>query len=322
MRAPALTALAAALAVAGAPAADGAVRDVDLGGVAEGAPSDAWTHAFLPSTVRVRAGDSVRITPYGDGVAFVPGAGAVPPPLVLDASGAPVVDPVVATRTASGAPVVAGRALSAGLPGDEEPEPWAVRFPRTGTFIVRDALHPGVRLTVRVVGRRTRVPGAAELRAARRRALAGALRRQRALTRRKPVAGRVLAGPQDGPAALERFVPSRTTLRAGQTLVLEVPAGASSRHTFTFGPTLSGLEDRANGLLTGARYDPTLALPSAPGDPLVHTAAAQRELLGTGLLGVPGRARSVRMRFDEPGTFRFLCVVHPGSMRGTVTVTP
>ena len=165
------------------PAAAGAATKV----VTMGPPSDhaedlqryaADVNAFFPRKVTIRVGDTVQFVPHGFHNADVPPRGQGGTPLLaptgeavagaVDAAGAPFwfngqpqldFEPSLLDSKFGDRVTFDGRdRVNSGLPLGENPRPFAVRFTRAGTYEYFCDVHPGMRGTVRVLPKRSRVP--------------------------------------------------------------------------------------------------------------------------------------------------------------------
>jgi plastocyanin len=201
-----------------------------------------------------------------------------------------------------------------------------------GTFRVGCLVHRGMSAVVRVVPRDRRIPSPARVQAAGRAQLRAALRRARRLARVHPAPGRVLVGHDAGPVAWMRFFPAHLRIRAGQTVTFAVDSHRDP-HTVTFGPPAytGAIERTLIAPEPGPSGPPALvfnalgAYPSDPPGPVPPYSGANHGngFLNSGLMDTdphtPNPAR-VRIRFTQPGTYHYECVLHPG-MDATVTVT-
>jgi plastocyanin len=286
---------------------------------------------FFPKTITVHVGDRVRWTFHGFHTATFPG-GAKRIPWTAGLAGQTVsgfADAAGSPFWFNGQPVPGLNAAAArrgarnsGLPLAARPRPYLRRFTRAGTFRYVCLIHPDtMRGTVRVVPRGRPLPRTTIRRqVARAHAEARRVHRGPAHRARNTIsAGNGTAGGIDD----LRFFPSRTTVRAGTTLTLRVAPGTEEPHTFTFGPP-GVLKTLAGGFL-GETIDPVGWYPSDPQQPLAVTSTAHGNgFVNTGFLdhdGLTPQPSRATVRFDEPGTYRFVCLVHGPAMSGTITVT-
>jgi plastocyanin len=315
-------------------------------------PAHLDTDAFFPSTLTVHAGDAVRFQIHGvHDVAYVPRGMAAPPFVIAargstagdlrDAAGAPFwfdsaprleLNPAVA-RPAGGRTLDPARYFNSGLPSRAHPTAsYRLRFTRLGTFRFLCLVHRGMSAVVRVVPRERAIASAAAVRARARAQLRSAVRRAARLEQVTPGRLTVLAGHDAGPVAWMRFFPQHLRVRAGQTVTFRIDSKREA-HTFTFGPesytgeierTLIEPQPRAGGAPT-LIFNPLGAYASEPpGSGLTYTGTNHgNRFLNSGLLDTdphtPNPAR-VRIRFTQPGTYHYECVIHP-DMDGTIRVT-
>jgi plastocyanin len=130
---------------------------------------------------------------------------------------------------------------------------------------------------------------------------------------------RVLAGRSEGNRDVEAFMPADIRIRAGDTI--EWTAKGFEGHTITFGDgddTLAGIGDYLlpNPADPSERiFNPTLSLPSEKQGTHDGTSA----FINSGFIGIP-LEQTYGLTFAQAGLFTYLCLVHPFTMTGTVTV--
>jgi plastocyanin len=325
-----------------------------------GVPKDAEVNAFFPSALSIHAGDSVKFQIAGFHTINFPKKGAGAPALampdatkpisgVVDAAGAPfwfngqgtpVVSPVVGLGTGSGKAYTGAAELGSGFPaGPGKPKPFVVKFPKAGSFTYYCAVHPGMKATVRVVGKSKPVPsakaGAARVKAE----LAAAIAGVKKLDKTKlATAGTVTAGPDStkGPVLL-RFTPGSLTTKVGTPVTLQMTPGTTEDHTFTFAKDVKAAGKLADktflGPLPGTgqngppvlAFDPKYAFPSeAPGTAVSYDGTNHGDgFLNSGVLdGDPKTPfpQKFTVSFSQPGTYTYFCAIHT-SMNGKITVT-
>jgi plastocyanin len=233
---------------------------------------------------------------------------------------------------------------NSGLPaGEGPPKPYKLKFNRTGRFRYICLVHPGMHATVRVLKRRSSGPSAKVDRRQ-------AKREQRILLRRAQrrtsgvgaslPANTAQAGNDDRDGtAIFKFFPADLKVKAGATVALRMSPRTTEDHTFTFGP-INGKDAYVDQIAANfispvgggdgpptLVIDPRAAYPSeTPGQ---GVASVGPTIHGNGFFntGVMDRNRStpppatVRVTFTTPGTYRYLCAIHP-FMHGQVTVEP
>lgn len=132
---------------------------------------------------------------------------------------------------------------------------------------------------------------------------------------------KVIAGGNEGPLDVEDFMPADVRIRVGDTI--EWTAHGFEGHTITFGngdDTLAGIgpyllpnpENAAENI-----FNPNLALASRK----QGTHDGTTEFINSGFIGVPVEAK-YSLTFANEGLYSYLCLVHPFTMTGTVTVEP
>jgi plastocyanin len=312
----------------------------------EKAFSDA--NAFFPNNIRIRAGDVVAFQPVGFHTVDMPASGA-PLPLLgptgkkvaaSDAAGIPfwfnARDEVGfdkrLLKPSYGKTLVKGPArITSGLPLGNKLKPMRVRFKKAGLYTYYCNIHPGMKGTVRVVGKGAPIPSAKSDAARVKAQVAKALATAKALpTTTKPPANTISVGAE-GKGGITYFgmLPDKLTVPAGTTVNFAMPVGSSDVHTATFGP---GNPDKPKEYLgaiaasfQGAVFDGRGVYPSEP--PGSPPAALSPTLHGNGFwnTGVmdavaaspPPGAGAVT--FSTPGTYQFVCLIHT-FMKGTITV--
>ncbi|WP_205696622.1 hypothetical protein [Conexibacter sp. SYSU D00693] len=341
------TAVAAGLALLALPAgAQAATKDVSIGaGNAKGAPKDALISGFFPKTVTIRTGDSVRWNVNGFGVVHLPKKGANAPAFLVtdpskpvsgvnDAAGQPfsfngqpswAPNPAVLAPTKSGGAYTGASAKGSGLAmSDGPPKPWVARFTKPGTYTYYDAVHPGVTGTVKVVAKSKRVPSAKADRARAASQVKTAVAAANALARQKAPANTIVAGPDKGAVDLFRFTPAAAAAKVGQPVTLTMSKDTAEYHTFTFTKDLAATAKLAGDTFFGPVLAPQFAFASDAGDVLSYDGTNHGDgFLNTGILGggkEQGIPQAKKVVFTKPGTFSFLCAIHP-DMQGRVTVT-
>jgi plastocyanin len=324
--------------------------------------AQADANAFFRRTVTIRRGDRVRWRINGFHNVLFPARPGDPPGLVdadptrrvtgvNDAAGAPFwfngqpslqISPLVAFP--QGNRTYNGRALRAsGLPlEDGPPEPYTLRFTRKGSFTYYCDVHAGMKGTVKVVGRRARVPSKAQDRNAAAREMVARLDAAEELTDGENLAGlqnAVQAGNDDRKGtAVFKFFPAEASVRVGDAVTLQMPPRTSEVHTFTFGPSDGRnlyVDQVAAAFITpipNPTGPPTIGLDPRAAYPSENPAAAQPPItstlhgngfFNTGILdgdaGSPVPS-SVQVRFGAAGTYPYICLIHP-FMRATIRVT-
>jgi plastocyanin len=306
-------------------------------------------NAFFPTRVTIRTGDSVRFLPVGFHNVDLPARGTAVPLLTptgqkaaaTDAAGAPFwfqgldvlgFNPaLLASSFGKTIQYDGSTARNSGLPLAERPKPFTVRFRRAGTFTYFCDIHPGMKGTVKVVGRSRRADSTRSV--ARRSAaqVRAALKTARGLAARPVPAGEVRIGVA-GAGGVERFAfsPEKATVAPGTVVKFSMWPGSREAHTATTGP--GNPEKQATsylGKLAASFQEPAISpLATYPSDPPPAGPAALSPthhgngFWGTGALDAAAATPlpadgSVRM--STPGTYAFYCLIHP-FMAATITV--
>jgi plastocyanin len=352
----AAAAIVAALALPAA--ADAATKTVQAGpfGTAalerfSAAAGDA--NQYFRGTITIHRGDKVKWNINGfHSVTFVPKGDPLPGLIApdtanpiagsLDAANQPfwfngqpnlAFNPLAAAPQ-GGASLDPDAITSSGLPGEEgPPPPYTLKFPKTGTFTYVCTVHPGMDAKVKVVKPGRPIPSAKKDRKAARKELAKALKKTEQLSAgqgTEDLQNAIQAGnDRAGGATVFKFFPAAATVKAGDTITLQMPPSSSEVHSFTFGPSNGEnlyVDLLALGLV-GEFFDPRGALPSEPpaaGVPTYTPALHGNGFWNSGLMDSDDASPlppSTQVKFGAAGTFAYICVIHP-FMRGEVTVTP
>lgn len=133
-----------------------------------------------------------------------------------------------------------------------------------------------------------------------------------------PVTFKVIAGRADAAMDIEQFMPASVHLREGDSI--EWTAQGIEGHTITF-----ATDDQFRDVLSSY----LMPDPQDPEQQIFNPAAALRaggETFGgdgaytnSGFIGVPAAA-TYRLTFTKKGVYRYVCLVHPFTMRGVVSV--
>jgi plastocyanin len=230
---------------------------------------------------------------------------------------------------------------NSGLPGEGPPQPYKLRFNRKGSFDYVCIVHPGMDGTVKVKGRRARVPGARKDRRAARKEQQAALRRAQRLTRGPGRLNKIVQAGNDDRrgTAIFKFFPAKPAFKVGDVVTMRMPRRSPEVHTVTFGPSNGEnlyvdqiaaafiTPDLSGGGPPTIVLEPRAAYPSDPppaGPAPLSPTSHGNGYVNTGILDsdpaspVPA---STQVRFTAPGSYTYICLVHP-FMRDTLTVTP
>jgi plastocyanin len=305
---------------------------------------------YFPHKVVINAGDSVRFVPRGFHTMDLPGTGEGPVPLfspngqtiggATDAAGVPFwfngqpqlgfSPPLLESAFGKTVTHKAGTRVQSGLPLQNRPKPFVVRFGEPGRYTYVCDIHTGMKGVVVVRPSTKAVPSA---RADRRKVAAQVARDlavARQLPKATPPAGVVDLG-EAGPHGVEYFgmLPERIQVPVGGTVRFRMTQGSYEVHTATFGPG-NPLEDPNSylGMLASSFESPVLEGAAAyPSDPPGSPVTLSPTTHGNGFWnsGVLDAARSTpvpedgSLQFGTAGDFDYYCLVPP-CMRGTVVV--
>lgn len=284
--------------------------------------------AFAPQSLQVHRGDTVTwaINSFHN-IRFADGPTDFVIVAEVDGQPMPQVNPAVAFPTiASGAAYTGGEANS-GLPTDPAaPKTFSlVMDVEPGTYSYVCDVHPGMVGLITVVADDQAVPastevavqGATELRGALDAGLAALFQLEAAPA--APAADGVTAiqagNGGTGRTTVNLFFPFSTTIKAGESVIWTIPADSVEPHTVSW-PAVRG-QDVAPIMVEGA--PPILALgPSIAPMTESGTTVGADGSFSSGLF-TPGQ--SFTLTFSEPGTYNYVCNIHPG-MSGTIVVEP
>jgi plastocyanin len=341
--------------------ASAATKTVALGPPLKGSPAGAPKYGdinqFFPSSVTVRAGDAVAFNTFGFHLVNFPKQGEAPPPLAsLDATrpiadakdaagqpfwfngqGTPVMPAIVSLGSGSGKSYDGAQEVGSGFPAGEAPKPFVVKFPKAGSYTYYCVLHPGMKGTVKVVGKGKAVPSAkadAKRVAAQ---LAKGVAALRAANAVKAPANTVVAGPDKKAAVLLRYTPGTLTTKVGTPITLTMSNGTTEVHTFSFAKDLKKAIKAADKTfiapLPGGdpKGPPTLAFApqwafstEAPGQPIVLDGANHGDgVVNSGVLDADPKSpfpQKTQVSFSKPGTYSYFCAIHT-FMTGKIKVT-
>jgi plastocyanin len=321
-----------------------------------GVPKDGDINQFFPSTVKIHVGDKVAWTFAGFHNVDLPKKGgtqlmlAVPDPSkpatgVNDAAGqpfwfngqgTPIVPQEVALGTGNNKSYNGAASLASGLPLAAKPKPWVVKFTKAGTYTYFCTLHPGMTGRVTVVAKTKPAETSRAVIAAATKQLVRGLSTLKRLDRQKVTAANtVVAGPDaKGGPVLYRFSPSALTTRVGTPVTLQMTAGTTEDHTFTFARDVRtagrAAENEFLAPLPGAgpptfAFSPKWAYPSdAPGAPVSYDGTNHGDgFLNSGVLDGNSKTpfpQKFTVSFSKPGTYTYFCAIHP-FMVGKITAT-
>jgi plastocyanin len=315
-----------------------------------GGPADS-VNAYFPKTTTVHVGDTVAFAPAGFHNADFPARGAKPAGFLIptgtsasgvnDAAGNPFwfnSQPNLGPNPAlfkslfgKTAKYTGAKAVNSGLPLAAKPKPFKVTFGKAGTFTYFCDIHPGMKGTVKVVGRTAKAPTAKQDARALKQQVDAAVKTAKALNATTPAANTFLLGAA-GAKGVEvfKFFPETMSVPVGTTVKFEMSPGSYEAHTATTGPGNPETErDSYLGKLTASfespQIDPIALYPSeAPTGPAAVTPTSHGNgFWNSGALDADSASpppSSSSVRFEAPGTYQFYCLIHP-FMHATVNVS-
>jgi plastocyanin len=303
-------------------------------------------NAFFPQKVTIHVGDTVSfirgmmvhtidIPPVGgqDLPLLQPGAQVAG---VKDAGGKPFwfngkvpslsLNPLLAKASTSVSYNGTKRVDSGFFMGSGSAPRFNVTFTKAGVYKIFCDVHYQMTGTVVVLPKSKPVPSAAQTKAALAAQVLADLKALKAAAKIKPPANTVSVGSA-GPGGSELFAmfPATLHVKAGTVVTFSVSPDTRELHTVTFGsaPYLTKLANAflVNPLLTQQDLYPSDNPPLGPIklSPISH---------GNGFANLGGLDRdpttplpaSGKIMFTTPGTYHYICVIHP-FMRGTIIVS-
>lgn len=304
---------------------------------------------FFPHGVTINAGDIVKFVPTGFHTVDLPPRGRKPVALLAatgkqvsganDAIGNPFWFNAQAQLGFTPALLKGAfgkhlgyngsRRILSGLPVQDHPKAFFVRFARPGSYTYYCNLHPGMTGVVRVLSKRRPVPSAKADAKALEAQVARDLKVAKSLRATKVPAGVVDVGVA-GPHGVEYFAffPQTRTVPVGTTLRFTMTKGSFEDHTATTGPgnpeSAGSYLGKLVASLNSPVFDPAAVFPS---DPPGASAQLTPTSHGNGFWnsGVMDSSKATPLpssnavRFAAPGTYQFSCLIHP-FMHGTVVV--
>jgi plastocyanin len=135
----------------------------------------------------------------------------------------------------------------------------------------------------------------------------------------------ILAGAGQDTVSINAFFPASVRVRAGDTVTWRI--NSNEPHTASF---LSGEAAPVdpipipNGGPTDLMLNPAIAFPSrAPDAPVEHydgSGYRNSGMVSDGTLVPP--LEDYSLVFDTPGVYEYICLIHPGTMKGEIIVEP
>ena len=291
--------------------------------------TDVQLNMFAPGTTTINVGDTVTwrldsiefhtVTflagqPEPEFVQPGPDGAFLNPAAVLPAGG----------NTFDGSTYTNSGLMMLGGPGTEPPT-YSLTFTKPGTYDYVCIVHPGMtgKVVVNPAGQAADTQPAVD---ARRRDEINAKLAGDAISVIMSNAGQLPAegvtaglamGAGDDQVDVQRFFPPRVTIHTGDSLTWINKSQAPHTVTFLAGqpqPEVVNVQPQPNGP-PRFQLNPTMLLPA--GDPTAYDGSTY---LNSGFTE-PGPNGTYTVTFAEPGTYDYLCLLHPG-MTGTVVVQP
>ncbi len=204
------------------------------------------------------------------------------------------------------------------------PAPFNVTFTKPGTYKYFCDVHYGMVGVVVVKPTGASVPSDAQDAAAITTQVKTDLLAAKKLAKTKVPANQISVGVS-GANGLELFnmYPGKLKVKRGTVVKFFMSADTREVHTATFGPksVLKSLQGAfsspnfpAQGVYPSDPTQPILLSPQSHGDGFGNTGVMDRDS------GTPQVPASGRIKFTKPGTYKFVCLIHP-QMHGTIIVT-
>jgi plastocyanin len=313
---------------------------------------------FFPHGITVNAGDSVKFIPVGFHTADIaPKGGAALPFIsptgdkvsgVNDAAGQPFwfngqdavsFNPTLVTTAGFGKKFSYNgtKRVESGAPIAPVNKPMVVKFTKKGSFTYFCDIHPGMKGTVKVVGKKAKAPTAkADAKVVKNQLKADATVGKE-LSKKTPPANTVDVGSA-GRYGVEYFgyLPKVLTVPVHTPVTFQMTPDSFEDHTATTSAANADPENPANastplGQIAASffstQFDPRGVWTSDPTEPASLTKASHGDgFWNSGVLAPPARnpfptliASRRTVTFDQAGVYDFWCMVHP-QMHGQVIV--
>lgn len=308
---------------------------------------------FFPHGITVHQGDSVAFTPVGFHTIDLPPKGGAGLDFIV-----PSGDKVSGANDAAGQPfwfngqdafsanpaLLAsnfGKKLSykgtkrveSGAPLAPKNKPMVVKFTKKGSFTYFCDIHPGMKGTVKVVGKKAKAPTVKDDAKVIKNQVKADAKIADGLSKKTPPANTMNVGSA-GPKGVEyfAFVPESINVPVGATVNFRMTKGSFEDHTATAGPGDPGDENQQDsylgqlaGSFAGPAPAPAAVYPSE--QPGSNAATLTPTLHGNGFWNSGAIDNSAAtplpasnsVKFGAPGTYTFYCLIHP-FMKGTVNV--
>jgi len=345
-----IAAIAGAALLIPAAAAQGATKDMFAGtppkGLLKGVPAFATDNAFYAKRVTIHKGDSVSFKIVGFHNIYLPKKGDPIPGLFTVDPANPVADvkdaagtdfwfngqPSFGINPQAAAPVGGktydgSEAVGSGLPLAGPPKPLKVKFPKKGKYTVLCLLHPGMKGTVVVKGKKAHIPSKKQdrKRIKKQAKAASKLAKKLVAGQGVPSGLTVKAGNDKKGVATLAFFAAKKTLKVGQQVTFTMSNKSTESHNVAFAPE-DYAKELAAAFIGPTGLDPRTVYPSQPpGTPLVVDGTVHGNgFVNTGVLDddkATPLPKSAVVSFSKPGTYQYYCIVHGAEMKGSITVT-
>jgi plastocyanin len=312
-------------------------------------------NAFFPRAITVKQGGSVKFLPVGfHNLDLAPKGGSALPLLgpngdkatdVKDAAGQPfwfngqdilAFNPaLLASNFGKKLSYSGTKRVNSGLPLANKPKPVTVKFTKKGSFTYYCDIHPGMKASVKVVGRKAKAPSAKSDAKVVKNQLKAAAKIAGGLAKKTPPASTVDVGSAGtGGVEYYGFVPGTVNVKVGDTVNFRMTKGSFEDHTASTGPGNPGAPDGDPNSYLGQiaasfqgapAIDPRGAYPSDQPGSSAATLTPQLHGNGfwnSGVLDTSAAtplASSNNVKFGAAGTYTFYCLIHP-FMKATVNV--
>jgi plastocyanin len=307
---------------------------------------------FFPRGTTVHVGDSVKFIDLGFHSLDLIAKGGQPTPAFAplpqtvsgsnDAAGQPFwfngqsqwyFDPsLLASNFGKKVTYNGSKEVQSGGPFAPKIKPMTVKFTKAGTFTYYCNIHQGMKGTVTVKAKKSKVPTAKEDAKALKTQVSAWAKVAKTLPKKTVPAGTVSVGSA-GPHGAEYFgfLPGTITVPVGTTLNFQMSQGSYEIHTATTGPGNPETEPSSYlGTLTASLQGPPPfdARAIYPSEPAGAAGTLTPALHGNGFWnsgvldtssGSPTFPTSNSVKFGAAGTYEFFCLIHP-FMHGTVKV--
>jgi plastocyanin len=217
------------------------------------------------------------------------------------------------------------KAIDSGLPVLPKVADFKLKFTKAGTYKYYCNVHPGMVGVVVVLAKGKKVPSAKDDAKTVAKEQAAYIAGSKKLVKTKPTGANVDVGAA-GANGLELFamLPAKLTVKNGTTVKFSMAKKTRELHTATFGPS-AYVNALAQAFGSSTVFPGNAIYPSdPPGTVTENLTSHGNGFANTGGLDVDKATPlppSGTIKFTQPGTYNFICLVHP-FMHGTVVVTP